>query len=103
MVTSFDVEINVLSSAMMTDAVPLSFACKSRDLQANDNGTASVIIAEDKTFISTSNDVTTYGMGVFGVESDTAEAKWTSLYIHKGTKEARSITGFDPDQNQLSI
>jgi hypothetical protein len=66
------------------------------DLQANSDGTASVIKAEDKTFISTSNDVTTYGMGVFGVESDTAEAKWTSLYIHKGTKEARSITGFDP-------
>tara|TARA_A100001234_G_scaffold162830_1_gene144147 strand:- start:266 stop:2866 length:2601 start_codon:yes stop_codon:yes gene_type:complete len=66
------------------------------DLQANSDGTASVIIAENKTFVSTSNDVTTYGMGVFGVESDSAEAKWTSLYIHKGTKEARSITGFDP-------
>ena len=62
------------------------------DLQANSDGTASVIIAENKTFVSTSNDVTTYGMGVFGVESDSAEAKWTSLYIHKGTKEARSIT-----------
>ena len=50
------------------------------DLQANSDGTASVIIAENKTFVSTSNDVTTSGMGVFGVESDSAEAKWTSLY-----------------------
>ena len=66
------------------------------DLQANSDGTVSVIKAEDKTFMSTSNDATTYGMGVFGVESDSAEVKLTSLYIHKGTKEARSITGYDP-------
>ena len=44
------------------------------------------------TFMSTSNDATTYGMAGFGGESDPAEVKLTSLYIHKGTKEARSIT-----------
>ena len=61
----------------------------------SDAGVVSIITQDDKQFISTTEDVTTYGMGVFGINTDYTEFKLTSLYIHKGTKEARSLSGFD--------
>ena len=70
------------------------------DLQAQAGGRAEVILAENKQTKSTSNDVSTYAMGVFGLETDLTELKYTSLYIHKGTKKARIIYGFDPSDAQ---
>ena len=70
------------------------------DLQAQAGGGADVIIAENKQTKSTSNDVSTYAMGVFGIETDATELKYTGLYIHKGTKKTRIIYGFDPSDAQ---
>ena len=58
-------------------------------LQAQGDGTADVIISNDKTFMSTSNDVTSYAMSVVGIDTDSYELKYTGMYIHKGTKRAR--------------
>ena len=69
---------------------------QSGSLQANGDGTSSIVLAEDKTLYSTSNDVTTYAMGVLGFETTRSELQLTNLYIHKGTKEARILEGFDP-------
>ena len=44
---------------------------------------------------STSNNVTSYLMAVAGIETDSAELKYTGMYIHKGTKEARTLQGYD--------
>ena len=65
------------------------------DLQNQGDGTVDVVVQNDKTFKSTSNDVTAYAMGVVGVETDSSEIKYTGLYIHKGTKEARILQGYD--------
>ena len=70
------------------------------DLQAQSGGGAKVILAENKRTKSTSNDVSNYAMGVFGIETDATELKYTGLYIHKGTKKARIIYGFDPSDAQ---
>ena len=64
-------------------------------LQAQGDGTANVIISNDKTFMSTSNDVTSYAMSVVGIETDSYELKYTGMYIHKGTKRARILQGYD--------
>jgi hypothetical protein len=34
-------------------------------------------------------------MAVSGIETDSAELKYTGIYIHKGTKEARTLQGYD--------
>ena len=65
------------------------------DIQGQGDGTSTVIISNDKTFKSTSNDVTTYGMLVLGAETDYSELKYTGLKIHKGSKEARVLQGYD--------
>ena len=65
------------------------------DIQGQGDGTSNVIISNDKTFRSTSNDVTTYGMVVLGAETDATEIKYTGLKIHKGSKEARILEGYD--------
>ncbi len=65
------------------------------DIQGQGDGTSIVIRANDKTFKSTSNNVTSYLMAVAGIETDTAELKYTGMYIHKGTKEARTLQGYD--------
>ena len=65
------------------------------DLQNQGDGTVDVVVQNDKTFKSTSNDVTAYAMGVVGLETDSSEIKYTGLYIHKGTKEGRIIQGYD--------
>ena len=70
------------------------------DLQAKDGGGTDVIISENKQTRATSNDVSSYAMGVFGIEGDTTEFKYTGLYIHKGTKKARIIYGYDPSDSQ---
>ena len=64
------------------------------DLQ-NVGGTVNVIVQNDKTFRSTTNDITAYAMAVLGVETDLSELKYTGLYIHKGSKEARILQGYD--------
>ena len=64
-------------------------------LQAQGDGTADVIISNDKTFMSTSNDVTSYAMSVVGIDTDSYELKYTGMYIHKGTKRARILQGYD--------
>ncbi len=64
------------------------------DLQ-NVGGTVNVIVQNDKTFKSTTNDITAYAMAVLGVETDLSELKYTGLYIHKGSKEARILQGYD--------
>ena len=64
-------------------------------LQAQDDGTANVIVSNDKTFLSTSNDVTSYAMSVIGIDTDSYELKYTGMYIHKGTKRARILDGYD--------
>ena len=64
-------------------------------LQAQGDGTADVIISNDKTFMSTSNDVTSYAMSVVGIDTDSYELKYTGIYIHKGTKRARILQGYD--------
>ncbi len=65
------------------------------DIQSQGEGTSIVIRSNDKTFKSTTNDVTSYMMGVFGIETDLAELKYTGMYINKGTKEARILQGYD--------
>ena len=65
------------------------------DIQSQGDGTSIVIRSNDKTFKSTTNDVTSYMMGVFGIETDLAELKYTGMYINKGTKEARILQGYD--------
>ncbi len=65
------------------------------DIQAQGDGTSIVIRGNDKTFKSTSNNVTSYLMAVAGIETDSAELKYTGMYIHKGTKEARTLQGYD--------
>ena len=65
------------------------------DIQSQGDGTSIVIKSNDKTFKSTSNDVTAYAMAVLGIETDYAELKYTGMYIHKGTKEARILEGYD--------
>ena len=64
-------------------------------LQAQGDGTANVIVSNDKTFMSTSNDVTSYAMSVLGIDTDSYELKYTGMYIHKGTKRARVLQGYD--------
>lgn len=64
-------------------------------LQAQGDGTSDVIISNDKTFMSTSNDVTSYAMSVVGIDTDSYEIKYTGMYIHKGTKRARILQGYD--------
>ena len=64
------------------------------DLQSQ-GGTVNVIVKNNKTFRSTSNDITAYAMAVLGVETDLSELKYTGLYIHKGSKEARILQGYD--------
>ena len=64
-------------------------------LQAQGDGTSDVIISNDKTFMSTSNDVTSYAMSVVGIDTDSYELKYTGMYIHKGTKRARILEGYD--------
>ena len=64
-------------------------------LQAQGDGTANVIVSNDKTFMSTSNDVTSYAMSVLGIDTDSYELKYTGMYIHKGTKRARILQGYD--------
>ena len=64
-------------------------------LQAQGDGTADVIVSNDKTFLSTSNDVTSYAMSVLGIDTDSYELKYTGMYIHKGTKRARTLQGYD--------
>ncbi|NCX42804.1 MAG: hypothetical protein EBX14_06390, partial [Proteobacteria bacterium] len=64
-------------------------------LQAQGDGTANVIVSNDKTFLSTSNDVTSYAMSVLGIDTDSYELKYTGMYIHKGTKRARILEGYD--------
>ena len=59
------------------------------------DGTANVIVSNDKTFMSTSNDVTSYAMSVLGIDTDSYELKYTGMYIHKGTKRARVLQGYD--------
>ena len=61
------------------------------DIQSQGDGTSVVIRSNDKTFKSTTNNVTSYMMSVFGIETDSAELKYTGMYINKGTKEARTI------------
>ncbi len=64
------------------------------DLQSQ-GGTVNVVVQNDKTFRSTTNDITAYAMAVLGVETDLSELKYTGLYIHKGSKEARILQGYD--------
>ena len=64
------------------------------DLQ-NQSGIVNVVVQNDKTFRSTTNDITAYAMAVLGVETDLSELKYTGLYIHKGSKEARILQGYD--------
>jgi TonB-dependent receptor len=64
------------------------------DLQSS-GGAVNVIVQNDKTFRSTTNDITAYAMAVLGVETDLSELKYTGLYIHKGSKEARILQGYD--------
>jgi hypothetical protein len=68
---------------------------KTGDIQGQGDGTPIVIRGKDKTFKSTSNKVTTNLMAVAGMETETAELKYTGRYIHKGTKEARTCQGYD--------
>ena len=63
--------------------------------QSQGDGTSVVIRSNDKTFKSTTNDVTSYMMSVFGIETDVSEIKYTGMYINKGTKEARILQGYD--------
>ena len=65
------------------------------DLQNQGDGTVNVVVQNDKTFRSTTNDITAYAMAVLGVETDLSELKYTGLYIHKGSKEARILQGYD--------
>ena len=65
------------------------------DIQSQGDGTSVVIRSNDKTFKSTTNDVTSYMMSVFGIETDVSEIKYTGMYINKGTKEARILQGYD--------
>ena len=65
------------------------------DLQNQGDGTVDVVVQNDKTFRSTTNDITAYAMAVLGVETDLSELKYTGLYIHKGSKEARILQGYD--------
>ena len=64
------------------------------DLQSQ-GGTVNVVVQNNKTFRSTTNDITAYAMAVLGVETDLSELKYTGLYIHKGSKEARILQGYD--------
>ena len=64
-------------------------------LQAQGDGTSSVIVSNNKTFRSTSNDVTTYAMSVAGIEADSYSLKYTGMYIHKGSKRSRILQGYD--------
>ena len=64
-------------------------------LQAQGDGTSNIIISNNKTFRSTSNNVTSYLMSVLGVEADTYEIKYTGMFIHKGSKKARVLQGYD--------
>mgnify|MGYP001343153766 CR=1 FL=1 len=50
------------------------------DIQSQGDGTSIVIRSNDKTFKSTTNDVTSYMMGVFGIETDLAELKYTGNF-----------------------
>jgi hypothetical protein len=65
------------------------------DIQCPGDGTSIVIKSNDKTFKSTSHDVTAYAMAFLGIETDYAELKYTCMYILKGTKEARILEGYD--------
>jgi TonB-dependent receptor len=64
------------------------------DLQSL-GGIVNVVVQNNKTFRSTTNDITAYAMAVLGVETDLSELKYTGLYIHKGSKEARILQGYD--------
>ncbi len=64
------------------------------DLQSQ-GGIVNVVVQNNKTFRSTTNDITAYAMAVLGVETDLSELKYTGLYIHKGSKEARILQGYD--------
>ena len=64
-------------------------------LQAQGDNSVDVIVSNDKTFLSTSNDVTSYAMSVLGIDTDSYELKYTGMYIHKGTKRARILQGYD--------
>ena len=50
------------------------------DLQSQ-GGTVNVIVKDNKTFRSTSNDITAYAMAVLGVETDLSELKLSLIHI----------------------